>query len=565
MASTGGAESRSFSLPPDLRRLADGRRFVRGVAQEAGFDEARLYDLSVACSEAMANAVEHADGQADIVVESRLYLDRLEVSVRGTGKFQMPERAVERRHRGLGLPLMATLSDHLALHSAPEGGTLLTLTFLRPDHIRGEPAASNDDVPVHDTKERHRKRRQIEELSQRLSSHMEHSPLALIEWGPGMRLVRWSAEAERMFGWKAEEVLGKRLGDFTWVHEDDVEAVNIVAAHLGNGSDPDRFSANRNYHKDGSVRFCEWYNSSLMDESGQVRSILSLVLDVTERKRAEEALRESEEQYRALAAENQRLYREQLDIAEKLQLALLHIPSEIGRVKLGHLYRSATQAARVGGDFYDVFEVKDGTIALLIGDVAGHGIEAARSATLVKDVVHAFTHQTLRTQEVLKRTNRLLVQKYLPGFVTLFLAILDSPTGVLRYSSAGHPEIMLRRAGGQVELLHSASSPLGVYHDAVWRPYEIDMDTGDLLLLYTDGAIEARRGGEFFGEHRLQRLLKRDDVSAEMLPQLILDQILAFSGGSLTDDVALLTVSLSQATSDAVPHRRYRQERLLLD
>lgn len=114
---------------------------------------------------------------------------------------------------------------------------------------------------------------------------------------------------------------------------------------------------------------------------------------------------------RAQTEENERLYRQQLGIAESLQLALLSIPSEIGRVKLGHLYRSATEAASVGGDFYDVFPVKDDKVAVLIGDVSGHGIQAARTSTLVKDVVHAFTHQTLRTQDVLRRTNLLLIEK----------------------------------------------------------------------------------------------------------------------------------------------------------
>ena len=93
-------------------------------------------------------------------------------------------------------------------------------------------------------------------------------------------------------------------------------------------------------------------------------------------------------------------------------------------MRVGHLYRSATEAAWVGGDFYDVFGAKDGNIAVLMGDVAGHGIEAARTSTLVKDVVHAFTHQSLRTHEVLRRTNLLLIEKGLTG---------------VRHAVLGHP------------------------------------------------------------------------------------------------------------------------------
>ena len=135
----------------------------------------------------------------------------------------------------------------------------------------------------------------------------------------------------------------------------------------------------------------------------------------------------------------------------------------MGPVRLGHLYRSATKAAQVGGDFYDAFEVKGNKIAMMVGDVAGHGIEAARTATLVKDVAHAFIHQSLRPHQVLRRTNALLLEKNLHGFVSLFLAILDTETGLLRYASAGHPETLLRRSSGEIQMLGTGAPPLGIF------------------------------------------------------------------------------------------------------
>jgi PAS domain S-box-containing protein len=133
---------------------------------------------------------------------------------------------------------------------------------------------------------------QLRELSQRLSYHVDHSPLAVIEWGPDMRLTRWSLEAERIFGWRAEEVLGKRMEDFRWIYPEDEAKVEQVSGELRSGANPGRCSTNRNYRKDGSVVHCEWYNSSLLDGQGSLRSILSLVLDVTERKQMEATLRE---------------------------------------------------------------------------------------------------------------------------------------------------------------------------------------------------------------------------------------------------------------------------------
>ena len=145
-----------------------------------------------------------------------------------------------------------------------------------------------------DITERERAEEELRELTQRLTYHVDHSPLVVIEWGPDMRLIRWSGAAERVFGWKAGEVLGKRMDDFRWIYQEDEPQVAEVSADLQTGRNPRSFSANRNYRKDGSVAHCEWYNSSLLDASGNLRSILSLVLDVTDRKRAEQALIRSE-------------------------------------------------------------------------------------------------------------------------------------------------------------------------------------------------------------------------------------------------------------------------------
>jgi serine phosphatase RsbU (regulator of sigma subunit) len=163
---------------------------------------------------------------------------------------------------------------------------------------------------------------------------------------------------------------------------------------------------------------------------------------------------------------------------------------------------------------------------------------------------------------VLRRINKLLVQKRLPGFVTLFLAVLDSDTGMLRYSSAGHPESLLRRASGEVEVLPSGSTPLGVFPDGTWKPRSAELDAGDLLVMYTDGIIEARRDGDFFGEDRLAELTRMVGVPVERLPEVVLSEVLAFSGGTLKDDVALLAVSLADETARGIRHS-YRQETLL--
>jgi len=126
------------------------------------------------------------------------------------------------------------------------------------------------------------------EAHQRLTFHVQNTPLAVVEWDSDFRVSRWSESAERLFGWKAEEVLGKHVNDWNFVYVEDAEAVEGVRLRQREGSEQQGVISNRNYHKDGSVLHCEWYNSVLRDADGQLVSVLSLVLDVTARKQAEE-------------------------------------------------------------------------------------------------------------------------------------------------------------------------------------------------------------------------------------------------------------------------------------
>lgn len=109
---------------------------IRELAPTLGFPSERVFDISVAVSEAVANAIEHAPQSGEVRVEAEVHPDRLEVHVGGPGEFRLPESERDREHRGLGLPLMATLADHLALYSRAEGGTRVALTFYLPEAER---------------------------------------------------------------------------------------------------------------------------------------------------------------------------------------------------------------------------------------------------------------------------------------------------------------------------------------------------------------------------------------------------------------------------------------------
>jgi PAS domain S-box-containing protein len=141
----------------------------------------------------------------------------------------------------------------------------------------------------------------LQNALQRLNFHVENSPLAVIEWDHEFRVSRWSVEAERIFGWQASEVIGKNLQDWQFVFTEDLEVVTDAVTQLTGGLVNSNICYNRHYTKDNSIVYCEWYSSTLLDESGKLISVLSLVLDVTERKGMEAALRESEERFREMA------------------------------------------------------------------------------------------------------------------------------------------------------------------------------------------------------------------------------------------------------------------------
>jgi PAS domain S-box-containing protein len=133
----------------------------------------------------------------------------------------------------------------------------------------------------------------LQRAYQHLQFHVENTPLAVIEWNSAFRLINWSKQAEKIFGWTVQDVIGKHPYDWRFIHEDDMPQVNEVMAQLTNGSQPRNLCGNRNYTKDGQVIHCDWYNSALRDIHGNLVSILSVVQDVTERKQAEAALRQA--------------------------------------------------------------------------------------------------------------------------------------------------------------------------------------------------------------------------------------------------------------------------------
>lgn len=242
--------------------------------------------------------------------------------------------------------------------------------------------------------------------------------------------------------------------------------------------------------------------------------------------------------------ENARLYENERFIADTLQQSLLTIPERVPGLTFSDSYSAATQTARVGGDFYDIFEL-DERVGIVMGDVAGHGLDAAVLTSLVKNAVRAHADEPGKSPaEVVELTNELIVKESRPdAFVTLFVAELERSSGRFTYCNAGHTTAALMRTDGSVESLPSTSMLVGAFSGVTFEQITIDMGVGDTLVLYTDGLTEARRKRELYGETRLFDLLRGLETREPgVVLRAMIDEVLDYTGGELSDDLAVLTV-----------------------
>jgi serine phosphatase RsbU (regulator of sigma subunit) len=185
---------------------------------------------------------------------------------------------------------------------------------------------------------------------------------------------------------------------------------------------------------------------------------------------------------------------------------------EVSGFEVGLLYEPAASQP-TGGDVYGAWETPAGEVAILVGDVAGKGVETAALSAMARFFIEAHSWESRSPAEVLERANEMLRSR-LPAdsFVTAFYGVLTE--GRLVYCNAGHlSPILIRAAGGRSEP-GGRGLPLGIEESPGYRENELKLDTGDLLFAYTDGLVEARREGKLFGADRLGGLVEAADPAA---------------------------------------------------
>ena len=258
----------------------------------------------------------------------------------------------------------------------------------------------------------------------------------------------------------------------------------------------------------------------------------------------------------AVAIENSRLLIKALEnekiksqIAVAAEIQRLIVPEILPRISRLKMYGRYIPCQGVGGDFYTVVPLSDDETIVAIADVSGKGVPGALLVSTLNATLKAYLEFTSDLSLVMKKLNRLIMElSTADRFITMFLAKINTRIGEVEYISAGHnPQFLLRRPFKITEL-SSTGMAIGII-DYSYRSQRVSFQNGDVLLLYTDGVVEARNGRmKEFGEERLAAIMvdeKSGDVSR--LCQSIITAVTEYSAPGLPqDDITLLAITFGE-------------------
>jgi PAS domain S-box-containing protein len=408
--------------------------------------------------------------------------------------------------------------------------------------LGGEPCLVGMGVDITEIR---RSQRALSESEARLSGILASAMDAIIVVDESQRVTTFNPAAERMFGYTANEALGRRIdfllpARFRRSHRGHVRRFGESGVTSRSMATLGVLLARRRSGEEFPIE------ATISQSTVGGRTVYTAVVrDITERRHLE-ASREAEH------ARDRR-------IAASLQRSLLHAPPEEQFAGLGvaAVYEAAWDEASVGGDFFDIFAL-DGDaapgmtrVALALGDVSGKGLAAATHTAEIKYALRAFLREDPDAARGLSRLNRhvcnALRLDWQGGFAftTLCLAIIDPATGTVELALAGSEPPCIARAAGSVESVEPrlGGLPLGIAVDEAYTAIPLQLGPEDTLLIFTDGITEARRGRvpEFFGYERVLELARGASAAGpRQTGHTILEAARDFAGGSLRDDVCLL-------------------------
>ncbi len=248
-------------------------------------------------------------------------------------------------------------------------------------------------------------------------------------------------------------------------------------------------------------------------------------------------------QQAALAIDNARLYQLQKQFAETMQQSLLpRERPEVPGLEVGRVYEPAAEL-EVGGDVYDFLQLADGALAVVLGDVTGHGVDATADMAMAKFVFRSLARLHPEPSAFLSLANDVVVDEVQPGKFITMVYVTVGLDGAVCCASAGHPEPRLVLPDGTVEALPVGGLALGIDAPQTYDPVRAQLVAGSSIVLYTDGVIESRREGDLFGFARLDEVLAASAArGAQEIADAVVQAARSFAGGDLPDDCAVVVI-----------------------
>jgi sigma-B regulation protein RsbU (phosphoserine phosphatase) len=224
------------------------------------------------------------------------------------------------------------------------------------------------------------------------------------------------------------------------------------------------------------------------------------------------------------ALREKRRIEEELRIARQVQLSLL--PAESPKIDGLDLHGINIPSYKIGGDYFDFIPIVDGHLGIAVADVAGKGVPASLIMASFRAVLRAEIRNNYAIRTILAKVNRVLKETLRDDqFVSAFYGVLDLARRRFTYSNAGHHPAIVFKADGKRRYLKSGGLVLGIFDGVSYNEHFIDLAPGDLLLLYTDGLVEAEDpAGEMYGRARLERFVA---ANADMNAHALCDAIYA--------------------------------------
>lgn len=236
---------------------------------------------------------------------------------------------------------------------------------------------------------------------------------------------------------------------------------------------------------------------------------------------------------------------EELKRAREIQQALL--PNTLPQIPGAQIAGAWQPARAVGGDYFDVIKLDDKRVGICVADVAGKGITAALLMANLQASFRALATADATPQSVCTKLNAFLCANTAPGkFVTFFYAVLNMEDRTVMYENAGHCPGLLLRGNGETESLAGGGAVLGALPDWAYGNYQVQLRSGDKLLLTTDGISEAEDANlEEFGEARVLEAARAQDGSAMDTQRAIMQQVTIFCGGNFRDDATIVVLAMT--------------------